>query len=290
MCQLINQKGMKMKSKKVSVFFVFILVIMSLECINKATDDISNVQDILKIIPESCIERSQDSELLISCIEVMRNDEDLKRYYKGLSKDATKYGVGIDNEDIVYFCFTQEFELRIFSGNFYLEGCRYALESYGYYRTKDYLEVEIWKGKEESVGIISDNLIVYGSDADVMDIIEVIRGHRLSIYESNESLRKLVNQLLKGEYIDLYLATGPRSIEGEPFPKICVGLTKKVDKETIEKRMLCEYYSEEDAKIRFEEYLEDNHEEILEDGFDVDISQSGKIIELKIKYYIEDYA
>ena len=274
-----------MKYKSISVFLVFVLIITSLGCINDAVGDIDNAKDILKLIPESCTERSEGAIAIIN-FKIMRDDGELKdlfEYYKKVFlEDLKRTKLGITFENIDYMCVEMGSNLTIFSGDFYLEDLRNGLESRGYYRTEDYLEVEIWKGEDISVGIVSNKLIVWGSsDADVMDTIEVIKGYRISIYESNGSLRKIANELPNGIFMGFMVSA--KVLENMfPGARTFGGSMVKKDKEILERKNLIEYYSEEDAKIFVEDFEES------EEAFDVKINRKGKFVEIRAKFYIED--
>jgi len=275
-----------MKYKSISVFLVFVLIITSLGCINDTIGDIDNTKDILKLIPESCIERSEGAIAIIN-FKIMRDDGELKDLFEYFKKvfleDLKRAKLGITFENIDYICGEMGSNLAIFSGDFYLEDCRNGLESRGYYRTEDYLEVEIWRGEDISVGIVSNKLIVWGSsDADVMDTIEVIKGYRISIYEGNGSLRKIANELPNG--IVMYFAVSAKELENMyPGARTFGASMVKKDKEILERKYLIEYYSEEDAKIFVEEDFEEP-----EEAFDVKINRKGKFVEMRAKFYIED--
>jgi len=270
-----------MKYKSISVFLVFVLVITNLGCINDAVEDIGNAKDILKLIPESCTEGSRGT-LIIGNIKVMREDEELKVLLEDLKKEQNLDNMRITSENIDYICSVEDSKLTIFSGDFYLEDCRNGLESHDYHRAEEYLGVEIWRNEDGSVGIVSNKLIVCGSDADVMDMIEVIKGYRMSAYESNESLKKIANKLPNG--IFMFFVVNAKELENMYTGARTFGASiVKEDEGILENRFLIEFYSEEDAKVFVEEDFEEPKE-----GFDVKINQKGKFVEIRAKSYIED--
>ena len=250
---------------------VIAVVIASLGCIGGG----GSAKDIAKITPEGA------GSLTYVDIQTMRDDRDLRDIYKDMKKSGTseidELGIDIDIDDINYIA--EAGGITIIGGKFDLKDVRDELDDRDFDKD-DYKGVEFWTGEYNKAVAIKGDKVIMGNDKQVKSCIKVIKGDRTSMYDDNEDIRDVINKLPGGimTMVGAYASYEGALAMGSAF--------MKEDDDTLKMKMVVKFDDEDDA----EDARTDLKREMKKgEAFDVDVKQSGKILEVTAKMDIEDW-
>ena len=162
----------------------------------------SSAKDVMKQLPES------ESFFYADC-KTLRADQDLAPIWEEIM-------VGFRGEygTVHLFCLLEDNqrvdELYLYEGDLDLEAIRDELDESHSHKSR-YMGVEIWKeeGYQWAAGLFRDKLIIGAEESNVREAIEVIKGEKASLYESNPEMARIVDMLPDGFLV--VIGSEPRS-------------------------------------------------------------------------------
>lgn len=271
-----------MKFKKI-VFGIILVVLVILSAGCTGTER-NTTKGIVNIIPEL------EEPYIISSFnfKVMREESSLNSFYNEIiEKYSFKPYVLRDLEHLTFVTGRYNYEVVLLSGRFDKEYVKTLVEEVlsEDKHIESYKDVEIWSNSYNSIAILSNGLIVVSGDKqDVKEYIDVFKGKKKSIYNTNKDLRDIVDRLPNGIVTQLW-----GIVPSGGYPALIIGWTyTEEDKNTMKAKAVIKFKNKEDAVEYEEQYVEGFLEMMRNKLFDVNTRQNKEFIEITGKIYMDD--
>jgi hypothetical protein len=160
--------------------------------------DISDIKGITKLAPEDTI--------IFSHIDLnqVRQNRDLayihEQWQQQLPYSLRRMSPGLNLDlDDIHYCGELETvsdRVGIVAGNFNTQDIRDGL-AVNEYSQGSYRGIETWTGTEDNIAI-NENIIIIGIEKDVKSVIDIMVSESISVYEKNEDIRDMTDNLPSG--------------------------------------------------------------------------------------------
>jgi hypothetical protein len=270
-----------MKRKIVPVLIGLLVVVVGGTGLFTACSDVGGFNDLTSLAKST----PEDVGMIIFIdVKSVRSDKDLNELYnemmEGFEGEIIPSRMGINIDDIQYIAMTEIYNPVVrMGGDFDFDAIRdYNLEND--YEKDEYKGVEIWYDTDNALAI-HDNTLITGNKDSIKECIDVINDPKKSIFELNEDIRDIVNNL----------PDGPISVVSEEglFPDAnAMGTTlTKVNADTFKESSVFKFNTEDGAESALNDIKEDmdsdeisnfqisRSKELIEFSFEVDIDKAG---------------
>jgi hypothetical protein len=240
--------------------------------------------DMMKKVPQD-----SDSFMFVD-IDAFRTDSTLEQAYadlEGSIEEMTEF-FGITCGEVDRITTTGGTYCILLEGDFNLGELRGNLEELGY-DNDEYNSTEVW-GQEEAgilIAVISNKLIIIGTEADTTACIEIIRGGEASLCD-NEDARDVTERLPNRIIFICTEGVTPISYNFHDGLKFAgVSATKK-DANSLAFTMALKFEDGNSASAAMDEIEYDLENDVVDDWKTIDVTRDAEFIEVTMELDIDD--
>jgi len=269
-----------MKGKFVICIVVLILALISTGIGCDSTKGEGAV-DMMKKVPNAI-----DSFSFID-IDAMRTDADLEKAYIDLKdsfmENMDYVGTNFDEVDRAANTGTSPMVLE---GDFNLDEVREKLEDLEYGRD-EYRGIEVWEAEGVLIALISNKLVIVGTEDTVKDCIKVIKDGDASLYDDKD-FRDVMDRLPSGIIVQCTERVFPVSFDQYEGLEVAGVSVMKKDKHSMAFTWICKFENRNSASDAMDEIEFSLENDESDEWRKIDVTQDSEFVVVTTEIYIDD--
>ena len=269
-----------MKDKAVICIVVLILALISTGIGCDSTKGEGAV-DMMKKVP-----KYTDSFMFID-VDAMRIDADLEKAYidvKDILEEGTVY-VGINHDEVDRMAYTGTSTILL-EGDFNLDEAREKLEVLGY-GGDEYRGIEVWEAVGLLIALVSNELVILGTEDVVKDCIKIIKDGDASLYDDKD-FRDVMERLPSGIIVQCMERVFPLSYGQYEGLEVAGMSAMKKDKHSMAFTGICKFENRDDASDAMDEIEFSLENDEFDDWRKIDVTHDSEFVVITTEIYIDD--
>ena len=271
-----------MKGKAVICIVVLILALISTGIGCDSTKGEGAV-DMMKKVPKYI-----DSFLFLD-VDAMRIDADLEKAFisaKDMLEENTDY-VGINLDEVDRLAFSgRTHRIMLLEGDFNLDEAREKLEVLGY-GGDEYRGIEVWEAVGLLIALVSNELVILGTEDVVKDCIKIIKDGDASLYDDKD-FRDVMERLPSGIIVQCMERVFPLSYGQYEGLEVAGMSAMKKDKHSMAFTGICKFENRDDASDAMDEIEISLENDEFDDWRTIDVTHDSEFVVITTEIYIDD--